>query len=143
MKYIIQLLLVTIPLISCDSQKATVTYYDAKFGYSETVVIQEKNKTTIHISGQIGEGADLETQMRNALANLKKQLNKHGTDFSDLIKINTYIVNYKEEDLKTFRRVREDVFGEDIVPTSTFVGVQSLALADWQIEIDAVAVIPL
>ena len=126
---------------SCNNQKTSISYYDAVYGYAETVVIESSDKTEIYISGQVGEGNTLKAQMLDALKNLKSQLQKHEADYENLIKINTYIVDYKPDDLNVFRDVRKEVFGENIVPASTLVGVQSLALPDWKIEIDAVAII--
>jgi enamine deaminase RidA (YjgF/YER057c/UK114 family) len=50
-------------------------------------------------------------------------------------------VNYEPEDLDVFRNVRKEIFTDAITPASTLVGVTSLALPAWLIEIDAVAVI--
>ena len=126
---------------SCNNQEATITYHDAVNGYAETVVVKSANKTEIHISGQVGEGNTLEVQMRNALENLRNQLQKHGADYENLIKVNTYIADYKHEDLEIFRNVRKEIFGTSIVPASTLVGVQSLAIPEWRIEIDALAIV--
>jgi enamine deaminase RidA (YjgF/YER057c/UK114 family) len=67
-------------------------------------------------------------------------LQSEGGEYTDLVKINTYIVNYEPEDLDVFRNVRKEIFTDAITP-STLVGVTSLALPAWLIEIDAVAVI--
>jgi len=105
------------------------------------MTISEKDGlTTVHISGQIGDGADLEAQMRDALGEIRRLLEMEDMDFTNLVKINTYIVNYKESDLDIFRGVRAEIFGDKITPASTLVGVTSLAKEEWLIEIDAVAV---
>jgi len=135
------LFIIALLLGACTKQKPSITYFDAQYGYAETVVIEEGLKKTIIISGQIGTGDDLETQMLATLTNLNKQLQKHGADYSNLIKINSFIVNHKPEDLVTFRNVREEVFENDVTPASTLVGVQALAKPEWLIEIDAEAVI--
>ena len=56
--------------------------------------------------------------------------------------MNTYIVDYGPQSLETFRGVRRELLGETEMPASTLVGVESLALPEWLIEIEAVAVIP-
>lgn len=119
---------------------AQVNFHDATNGYSQSVTVEANGVTTIYISGQIGEGETLEEQMKNALTNLKSQLAKHGADFVNIVKMNTYIVNYQPGDLAVFRGVRQEIFGNEIAPASTLVGVQALALPQWLIEIDAVAV---
>lgn len=116
-------------------------YIDQHNGYSEAVLVKEPNKTTIYISGQIGEGDNLESQMRSAIASLKKVLAESGASFDNVVKMNTYIVNYGPEQLDIFRRVRKEVLGDTNMPASTLVGVNALALESWLIEIEAVAVV--
>ncbi|NQZ76374.1 MAG: RidA family protein [Ekhidna sp.] len=110
-------------------------------GYAQMIVLEQGGTKTLHISGQIGEGDDLEAQMRDILDKLRVLLQSEGGDYSDLVKINTYIVDYQPEDLDTFRNLRKEIFTDEITPASTLVGVTALALPQWLIEIDAVAVI--
>jgi enamine deaminase RidA (YjgF/YER057c/UK114 family) len=60
----------------------------------------------------------------------------------DVVKMNTYIVDYGPESLEVFRGVRKELMGEADMPASTLVGVAALALPEWLIEIEAVAVVP-
>jgi enamine deaminase RidA (YjgF/YER057c/UK114 family) len=116
-------------------------YISPKNGYTEVVAYTSGNVKTIYISGQIGEGGSLDEQIRAAMTNLKVQLELAGAGLADLIKINTYIVDYKQEDLDVFRKAREDIFGDIDRPASTLVGVQALALDRWLVEIEGVAVV--
>jgi enamine deaminase RidA (YjgF/YER057c/UK114 family) len=118
------------------------TYVDTHNGYSEAVVITTGPVKTIYISGQVGEGDDLEGQMRDALAKMDRILKGAGAGMKDVIKMNTYIVDYGPESLDVFRGVRKELLGDSEMPASTLVGVESLALPEWLIEIEAVAVIP-
>ena len=118
------------------------SFQDMHDGYSEAVVVQSGQLKTIYVSGQVGEGEDLETQMRSALAKLRELLGREGATTSDVVKMNTYIVDYGPETLETFRRVRREVLGDADMPASTLVGVEALALPEWLIEIEAVAVLP-
>ena len=68
-------------------------------------------------------------------------LESEGGGYENLVKINSYIVDYQPEHLDVFRNVRKEIFTDEITPASTLVGVTSLALPEWLIEIDAVAVI--
>ncbi|MBT8321368.1 MAG: hypothetical protein KJO90_06840 [Eudoraea sp.] len=43
--------------------------------------------------------------------------------------------------LAIFRQVRKEVMGNEKMPASTLVGVESLALPEWLIEIEAIAII--
>ena len=105
------------------------------------VVIESGREKTLQISGQVGAGSDLESQMRDILLKLRILLESEGGDYEDIVKINTYIVDYQPEDLDIFRGVRKEIFSDKITPASTLVGVTSLALPEWLIEIDAIAVI--
>ena len=121
-------------------EKSYVNMHD---GYSEAVVVTTDNLKTIYVSGQVGEGEDLESQMRSALDKLKALLRKEGASMFDVVKMNTYIVGYGPETLEVFRRVRKEEMGDVNMPASTLVGVEALALPGWLIEIEAVAVVPL
>ena len=62
--------------------------------------------------------------------------------FKDVVKMNTYIVNFQPEtDLPIFRKVRKEFLGTENYPVSTLVGVESLGRNEWLIEIEAIAVI--
>ena len=120
----------------------TTEYIHPTNGYSQVVVVNDGRTKTLYVSGQIGEGATLAEQMKAALANLTKELAEAGATMNDVVKMNTYIVDYKPEDLAVFRGVRQEVMGNGNRPASTLVGVTALALPQWLIEIEAVAVVP-
>ena len=62
--------------------------------------------------------------------------------FKDVVKMNTYIVNFQPEtDLPIFRKVRKEFLGTENFPASTLVGVESLGRNEWLIEIEAIAVV--
>ena len=142
--------LFTAVLFSCKEEasrhdgtvQVSKTFIDTHNGYSEAVVIEHGGLKTIHVSGQVGEGPDLESQMRSALSSLKSVLGKAGATMDDVVKMNTYIVDYGPQSLDTFRGVRKELLGDSDMPASTLVGVESLALPEWLIEIEAVAVVP-
>lgn len=110
-------------------------------GYSQAVAITTGTVKTIYISGQIGEGDDLESQLRSVYTRLGEQLRAAGADFGDIAKTTTYIVDYRPEDLDVFRTVRKSFMGETDMPASTLIGVQSLALPAWRVEIEAIAIV--
>ena len=118
------------------------SYFDMHDGYSEAVAVTTEDLKTVYISGQVGEGPDLESQMRSALEKLRKILQEHGATTFDVVKMNTYIVDYGPESLEVFRRVRKEEMGDTDMPASTLVGVEALALPEWLIEIEAVAIMP-
>ena len=117
-------------------------YIDPSEGFSQTVIVKTGNYKTLYISGQIGSGTDLESQTIATFKNLETQLHQANATFKDVVKMNTYIVNFNPEvDLPIFRKVRKEFLGTENYPASTLVGIQALGNRDWLIEIDAVAVI--
>ena len=84
-------------------------YIEPNEGFSQTVVVKTGNFKTLYISGQIGEGLDLEAQTITTFQNLEKQLSNCNATFKDVVKMNTYIVNFNPEiDLPIFRKVRKN-----------------------------------
>jgi enamine deaminase RidA (YjgF/YER057c/UK114 family) len=117
-------------------------YIEPNEGFSQTVVVKTGNFKTLYISGQIGDGDDLEAQTIATFQNLEKQLQNSNATFKDVVKMNTYIVNFNPEiDLPIFRKVRKHFLGNENYPASTLVGVESLGRKEWLIEIEAVAVV--
>lgn len=117
-------------------------YIEPNEGFSQTVVVKTGNFKTLYISGQIGDGVDLEAQTITTFQNLEKQLSNCNATFKDVVKMNTYIVNFNPEiDLPIFRKVRKEFLGNENYPASTLVGVESLGRKEWLIEIEAIAVI--
>ena len=111
-------------------------------GFSQAVTIEGNNCKTIFISGQIGEGNDLESQTIATFQNLEKQLANCNAAFKDVVKMTTYIVNLNPEiDLSIYRKIRKDFLGNKNYPASTLVGVEMLGKREWLIEIEAMAVI--
>ena len=117
-------------------------YIDPSEGFSQTVIVKTGNYKTLYISGQIGSGTDLESQTIATFKNLEKQLHQANATFKDVVKMNTYIVNFQPEiDLPIFRKVRKEFLGTENYPASTLVGVESLGRNEWLIEIEAIAVV--
>ena len=117
-------------------------YIEPNEGFTQTVVVKTGNFKTLYISGQIGDGANLEAQTIATFQNLEKQLQNCNATFKDVVKMNTYIVNFNPEvDLPIFRKVRKQFLGNENYPASTLVGIQSLGRKEWLIEIEAIAVI--
>lgn len=129
--------------IAQSKKQVEKAYINQANGYSQVVAVSSGETTTLYISGQIASGESMEIQIRSVFISLQKQLKDVGADFKDLVKINTYIVNYKPEiHLELFRKIRKELFGDTIQPASTLVGVQSLARKEWAVEMEAIAVIP-
>ena len=110
-------------------------------GYTQVVAISANGVTTLYTSGQVSEGETLEDQLRGTFAALKSQLTDAGASLDDIVKMNTYIVDYNKSHLDTFRNVRDEFFSKENRPASTLVGVTALALPKYLVEIEAIAVI--
>jgi enamine deaminase RidA (YjgF/YER057c/UK114 family) len=117
-------------------------------GYTHIVTITGPAKM-IFISGQVAidkEGklvgpGDLKTQIRQASANLKAALEAAGATPADIVKTNTYIVNYKQSDYSAMREARGELFPDGEPPASTLVGVTSLAVDGLMVEMEAIAAV--
>lgn len=117
-------------------------YNNPNEGFSQTVIVTTGNYKTLYISGQIGNGRNLEEQTYAAFKNLERELQECNSTFKDVVKMNTYIVNFNPEiDLPIFRKVRKEFLGNENYPASTLVGIQALGKKEWSIEIEATAVI--
>lgn len=136
---LIAFLIIMVPLSAAAQIKKE--YINPGPGYTHTLVVTTGTTKTIYISGQTGEGKDLEAQIRSSFTNLKKQLADAGAQLSDMVKMTTYIVRYKESDLDIFRNVRKEMLGEKNMPANTLVGVYSLYKDEYLVEMEAVAVI--
>src|ERR1700712_1300359 len=116
-------------------------------GFSQVVVAM--GKRTIYTAGQVstderGElvgGDDLAAQTAQAMRNLGLALAAAGATYADIVKITTYVVNYRPEHRAVVGKARAPFFASGTPPASTLVGVSALALPDWLVEIEAVAVL--
>ncbi len=93
------------------------------------------------VKGEIVGKGDLRTQATQAYANLKAALAAAGATTADVVKLNTYVVNFKSADLPVIREVRSQFFPQENLSASILVGVQALAVEGLLIEIEAVAMV--
>jgi enamine deaminase RidA (YjgF/YER057c/UK114 family) len=115
-------------------------------GYSHIVTVEGAQKLAF-ISGQVAvdkEGkivgpGDLKIQIKTAAENLVAALAAVGAKPSDIVKMNTYIVQYKQSDYAAMREARAVLFPSGDPPASTLIGVHSLAVDGLLVEIEAVA----
>lgn len=114
-----------------------------------THVVSVAGGRTVYISGQISANAkgevvgkgDLKAQTTQVFENLKVALLAAGASAKDVVKINMFVVNLKNEDLPAIRGVRDAFFANLEPPASTLVGVTALAGPDWLLEIEAIAAV--
>ena len=115
-------------------------------GYTHVVAFGEGRLA--FISGQVGvapdgsvAGGDLESQTRQAFANLGAALDALGATPGDVAKVTTFVVNWSPELRPGLMAGRGDFFG-DTPPASTLVGVQALATPQLLVEVEATVVLP-
>ncbi|MEW6671355.1 MAG: RidA family protein [Thermodesulfobacteriota bacterium] len=111
-------------------------------GYSHVA----KAGKTLYIAGQVAKDGcgklvglgDFEIQARQVFTNLKNILEEAGGSLQHIVKMTTFLThfNYRE----AFRNVRQEFFTEPF-PPHTFLVVQSLAMPEYLIEVEAVAVL--
>ena len=116
-------------------------------GYSHVVTIEGAQKLAF-IAGQVAvdkEGklvgaGDLTAQIKQVARNLIAALAAVGAKPADIVKMNTYIVNYKSSDYGAMREARTILFPDGAEPpASTLIGVQALAVDGLLVEIEAIA----
>ena len=120
-------------------------YGSVQYGFSHAV--KSAGGTTIHCAGQVawdkdyqlvGKG-DVAVQARQALKNLKEVLAAAGATPADVVRIRTYVVNHSPDLLGPVGAAMAEFRGDVIPAANTWIGVQSLALPDFLIEIEATA----
>lgn len=103
----------------------------------------------IHIAGQVAADAqgnlvgagDIAAQTEQVMRNLGLALAAAGASFADVVKLTTYVVDYKPEMRAAIGKARSAHFVGREPPASTLVGISALAAPGWLIEIEAVAVV--
>jgi enamine deaminase RidA (YjgF/YER057c/UK114 family) len=117
-------------------------------GYTHVVTVEAPGKI-VFISGQVAynkEGmlvgaGDLAAQTTQAVENLKTALAAVGGTPADIVKLNTYIVNYKPADYPAFSAARNALAAGGNPPASTLIGVAALAVEGLLVEMEAIAIV--
>lgn len=110
-------------------------------GYSHVARVGD----LIILAGQVGRDpsgkvpADVESQAVQVFENLKACLAAEGAGLKDLAKVTIYITDYKYKE--AVLKVRDRYLGEAL-PTSMFVVCSALALPEYLVEVEGMAVAP-
>src|SRR5688572_3571865 len=115
--------------------------------YSHTVVAS--GGRTVYIAGQVPTdaegklvgGNDLGGQTAQAMKNVGIALAAGGASYENIVKLTTYVVNYKPKHRAIVGKARGAHFTKGPPPASTLVGVSALAMPEWLVEIEAIAII--
>lgn len=123
-------------------------YNSLQFGFSHATL--QKGGKTLHLAGQVAwdaqtqvvGGNDYALQARQALANLRAVLASVGCTPANVVRLRTYVVNHSPDKLGPILAEVGAFYGDATPAPNTFIGVQSLALPDFLVEIEATAVVP-
>lgn len=117
-------------------------------GYTTLVEAMGPNRL-IFIAGQLGLDLDnklvggpgeFRAQCAKAFENLGFALAAAGATFSDVVKINNYLVDMAH--IGEFRQVRDSFLNTKAPPASTTVAISQLARPGALFEVEAIAVLP-
>ena len=114
-------------------------------GYSQVAAVT--GGKIVFISGQVGLDKsgnvvgrdDFHAQVQQVFENLKAAVEAADGDFSDVVKLNSYFLDFSR--LQEFREVRDKYINLKNPPASTAVQVSRLFRPEFLVEIEAVAVV--
>jgi len=115
--------------------------WEKEFVTMESVWIRD----TIYVAAQLSwdeqgmvKGETVEAQMRQAYANVKKLLERHGAKLTDVVEETIYVIDMKAT-LAVAQKVRHEVLGEDPIVASSLVEVRRLGDPKAQVAIKVTA----
>lgn len=122
--------------------------YDS-VGYGFSHAARQRSGSVLHLAGQVawdkngklvGSG-DLAAQTRQALANIRTVLAAAGASPADILRLRTYVVNHSPEKLGPVLAEIAEFYADTLPAPNTFIGVSTLALPEFLVEIEATAVV--
>jgi 2-iminobutanoate/2-iminopropanoate deaminase len=116
--------------------------WEKEYGYAQAVKVGD----TIYISGQVSHDdngnivgtGDMEAQMRQAYANIKKVLVQFGANMDNLVDEILFVTDINTA-FAAAAKCRQEIFSGTPVVSSTIVQIQRLAFPELMIEIRCVA----
>lgn len=116
--------------------------WESGYGYSQGVKVGD----TIYVSGQVDHDAngktlfpgDMHAQMRQAYINVKKVLAHFGATMDAIVDEILFVVDM-DSAMKARGALKDEVFGDAVLPAATIVQIQRLALPVFMVEIRVVA----
>ena len=116
--------------------------------YSHAVTVSGQGKL-IYVAGQVSWGADgkvvgagdMRAQCDQVFKNLTNVLRGAGAGWSDIIKMNSYMVNLNADNVAAFRETRAGYLKPGQMPASTLVGVTSLVQPELLLEVEVLAAV--
>ena len=114
--------------------------------YTHVVSVEGAGKL-VYVSGQVSFGVDgsvvgkgdIRAQSEQVFANVTSALKAAGASWSDVVKLNGYMVDMSTDAVAAYREVRMRFLKAGQLPASTLVGVTRLVHEDLLLEVEAVA----
>lgn len=116
-------------------------------GYTQVVVarpgrlVYVSGQVPVNASGDVVAKGDFRAQVTQVMENIKAALAAAGATMNDLVKLNYYVVNMKEDQVAVIREVRSKYLSAERPPASTLIGVTALAREGYSIEIEGIAAV--
>lgn len=108
---------------------------EEEVGYAQAV----KVGSTIYVSGSVGEGKDMRTQLRQAYEAIGKSLAKYGATFQNVVKESIFATDLDE--MIKHKDVRRDFYKGDW-PAASWVGVKRLYVPALLVQVEVIAELP-
>ena len=114
--------------------------------YSHAVSVGGQGKL-VYVSGQVSWGpdgkvvgaGDMRAQAQQVFGNVTTILKSAGGDWTDVIKMNAYMVGVTFDNVAAYREVRQNYLKPGRLPASTLVGVTALVQPELLLEVEVVA----
>jgi len=114
--------------------------------FTHTVAVTGAEKL-VYVSGQVSYDksghvvarGDMRTQTEQVFESLTHNLKAAGAEWSDVVKLNGYMVHMTPEAVAEYREVRTRYLKPGALPASTLVGVEKLVHDDLLLEVEVVA----
>jgi 2-iminobutanoate/2-iminopropanoate deaminase len=112
--------------------------WEKEYGYSQAVKVEN----TIYVSGQVGHDdkgniqgqGNMEIQMRQAYANIKKVLGQYGATMDNVVDEVLFVTDM-DAAFSARIKCKQEVFSGNPVLASTIVQIQRLAFPELLVEI--------
>jgi len=92
-------------------------------------------------AGDIKYKDDFVAQCKYAYEKIKRELEKNGAGFADIVKIVSYLTDMRFQ--ADYGRCRSEVFGATPSPAHTLLNIVQLAWPGMLLEVDATAMVPM
>ena len=116
--------------------------------FTHTVAVAGPAKL-VYVSGQVSYDRDgfvigkddMRAQAEQVFKSLTHNLRAAGATWSDVVKLNGYLVKMNHESVNLYREIRSRYLDAKKMPASTLVGVKRLVHEDLLLEVEVIAAV--